>query len=140
LAIASVAVASPVFAKPVEPAPPPPTPFVEGSAPEGKALIYIYHPSDATADKAVMIFAKSGIIGAIPEGSYFAYVTEPGTIKLWLISIWSKELTIEAAAGSIYYVSAGFGISMSYVPNVFFDLKKRGDAINELAGFKQLAE
>jgi hypothetical protein len=141
---ASIAVASPVFGKPMETPPTPPTPFVEGSAPEGKALIYIYRAANNTfgmTPTGVLILAQNGPIGVLGTGNYFAYVVEPGNIKLWLASIYSKEVTVETVAGQIYYVSAGFGMSLfGPIPTVFFDLKKREDGINEMAGCKQVTE
>ena len=130
-AFASMALAIPAFGKPPEP--PPPPPFVEASVPEGKALIYIYSfVRNATAGEnesrnesyvrkqkiGDLLLAKSGPVGILSPNSYIAYVTEPGSIELWLVSARqanSKELTVEAVAGKIYYVCSG------YAPGAFAD-------------------
>jgi hypothetical protein len=77
-----------------------PTTFVEeANVPEGKALLYIYWPGqmalqfDETGDPLVL--AKSGPIGILPQGGYYRYVTESGTIKLWLVSLYAKGLKFE---------------------------------------------
>ena len=126
--VAALALTSPVFGQHAEPKPPPaplPPPFVEASAQDGKALIYIYitgpnsenlvRNASSTERTGLLVLAKSGPIGLFDKlGSYFSYVSEPGTIKLWLVGLYTTECKLEVVAGQIFYVKAdfagGFGI------------------------------
>jgi hypothetical protein len=81
-------------------------------------------------------------LGVLDLGTYLTYITEPGTIKLWIVSMSSKELKVEAVAGQIYYVTAGLNPVLfgPPIPGSFLDLKPREDARKEIAGCKPLPE
>ena len=103
--LVTTVVAMPIFGQDDSqcPAPKGPPTFVEEPVPEGKCIIYIYSVIDAPF-VAPLILAKDGPITALPAAGYFAYVTEPGAVKIWVAANESKELTVEALAGQAYYV------------------------------------
>jgi len=83
-------------------------PFVEASVPDGKALIYIYSGSFTLMGSfGPLLLGQSGPIAVLAPNHYRTLVTEPGTIKLWVVSLYARELKLEAIAGQIYYVKAG---------------------------------
>ena len=105
--VVAVTLSSRIFGqgKPNQAPPPPPSPFIESPVPDGKTLIYIYWNAGwSEKNHGFMIFAKSGPIGVLSPNSYVTYVTEPGTISLWLVGAFSKSLKVEAVAGQISYV------------------------------------
>ena len=76
----------------------PPT-FVEEAIPDGKAVIYIYTPYIeglvAPPSATILIFSKSGPLSLLPRQSYFSFVTDPGTVELWVIAgaggiVWAR--------------------------------------------------
>ena len=143
LVLLSVVVAftfvSPLFGSPSgnpsPPPPPPPPPFVEDNVPDGKALIYIYRVA-GMGEFDPLVIAKTGPVKTLAMDTYIAYVTDPGTVKLWLVSLGTKELQIEAVAGQIYYITVGLNppaFMGPAVPNLFFkcETKQRRQERNQ---------
>jgi hypothetical protein len=99
----------------------PPT-FVEEPVPDGKALIYIYFPSGLGTP---LFFTNSGPLATLTPGSYFTYVVDPGTVKLWVSYINAKSVAVSAVAGQAYYVRFGIGLSMTPTnPSLFLEVVK----------------
>jgi hypothetical protein len=106
LVLVTTIVAMPIFGDDDSqwpPAPKGPPTFVEEPAPEGKCIIYIYSVFQ-TNFYAPLILAKDGPITVLPVNTYFAYVTDPGAVKIWVAASESKELTVEVLAGQAYYI------------------------------------
>jgi len=116
LSIVAVVLASPLFGQHADPSlvkpPPPPPPFVEASVPDGKALIYIYRPADPWKKYNPIVLSRSGPVAILKEGR-IRYVTDAGVVKLWIVSMTSGEIKIDAVAGQIYYIKGGFEAGFS---------------------------
>jgi hypothetical protein len=87
----------------------PVSPFVEATVPDGKARLYIYYRAlDLGNSAGFLLLTKNGPIGILPSGRYLSFVTDPGTLKLWLVGLYATELKLEVVAGQAYYVRARF--------------------------------
>jgi hypothetical protein len=114
----------------------PVSPFVEATVPDGKALVYIYYRALDLGDSAgFLVLTKSGPIGILPSGRYLSFVTDPGTLKLWLVGLYATELKLEVAAGQAYYVRARIDAS-TLTPQLKLIANER--AKNDIAKCKQL--
>ncbi len=111
--------------------------------------MYIYKPGSLPEEPKVgepsfgtLLFSKSGPIGVIRDGGYYSFVTDPGTIKLWLVGARVAELKLEALAGQIYYVKANFWGAGLGNPVLLTELKliPRETAMKDMAGLQQLTE
>jgi hypothetical protein len=152
LSVVAVLLASPIFGQGRNnvqsdqgaKAPPPPPSFVEASAPDGKALIYIYNSrAQAFLQLAMtpLILTKNGPVGPLPQASYYSYVTDPGTIRFWLVGFQTIEVKVEAVAGHVYYIKGRLGKNMNSVPtDILFELAERETAMKEISDCKQLTE
>jgi hypothetical protein len=122
-----------------------PAPFVEGTVPDGRALIYIYRPADNWgpqfwASAAPLVFAKNELAAIMSIDSYCSYVTNPGTIKFFLVSASTTSLTMEDVAGQMYYVKAGFELKVLVGTDVTLKLMPHEVGKTEIAGCKQVTE
>jgi hypothetical protein len=129
-------------------------PQFESDIPNGKALLYIYWPGQmASQDNEIgdpLVLAKNGPIGILPRGGYYRRVTETGTIKLWLVSLYARELRLEVVAGQTYYVRVGFPGNFQSIwgslggrfqpPNIEFKLISPETARTEIAACQELTE
>jgi hypothetical protein len=129
-------------------------PQIEADIPKGKALVYIYWPGQmASQDNErgdPLVLAKSGPIGILPQGGYYRRITETGTIKLWLVSLYTRELQLETVAGQTYYVKVGFPGNFRSIwdnlsgkfqpPNIEFKLMSPDTARIEMAKCQELTE
>ena len=147
--VVALAFAGPLFGQHADPhKTPPPPPFVEGSIPDGKALIYIYRVENNLAGEpsfdSPLLLANNEPFGVIPAGCYYSYVSDPGTITLWFVSSSAASLKLEAVAGQIYYVRAGFDTVLTFNSKAPFKVSlkvmPRPDAMKELAYCKPFAE
>ncbi len=129
-------------------------PQIEADIPKGKALLYIYWPGQmASQDNEIgdpLVLAKNGPIGILPRGGYYRRVTDTGTTKLWLVSLYARELRLETVAGQTYYVRVGFPGNFQSIwgslggrfqpPNIEFKLVPPETARTEIAACQELTE
>jgi len=88
--------------------------FAEESAPDGKALIYIYYPAGGGSP---LFFSNSGPLAILTAGSYFTYAVDPETVRLWVsFGVNAKSVKVSTVAGQAYYVRfGGLGLSLEVV-------------------------
>lgn len=132
-------ISSPVFGQSrgtPTPTPTPRPPFVESNVPEGKSLVYIYYVGWSLENLGPLILTKSGPLGVLIHGSYFSYVAEPGTVKLWLVASLAKGIKFETLAGQICYVRA----DILYGGTPDLKLISNDKAKTEMAGYEKLDE
>ena len=129
IAILSIAIAlwpaSQVFAGPA---------FIEANVPEGKVIVYFYFPQALFINFSPLVVAKDGPIGVLSAGNYRVYISDPGTLRFWLVSLNSAGIKLEVLAGQTYYVKCG---EMGSTPNVrivqlTFQLTPRDKAIADI--------
>ena len=128
------AVLNPVFVRAIggpPPAPKGPTTFVEEPIPDGKAIIYIYNtvpqPFAMKGWGSVMVFSKNGPLTVLPMSSYFTFITDPGTVDLWVVAgqvggqyapgMIARKLSMEAIAGQASYLAITWGFDVKVLPS-----------------------
>ena len=78
------------------------------SAPDGKALIYVYRNGALHgAMFSPVVTLGSDIKIALSVSGYYPYVAPPGPILIRITNVGTRSFTLDAKAGETYYVRGG---------------------------------